>query len=81
MIIQYNFSYRPKDVGRPKAEVAAEFLNDRVPNCNVVPYPLDKRKKSYLILLKHLFFFIIKDMFTVENTDQQKEKTAAAVTL
>lgn len=29
----------PKDVGRPKAEVAAEFLNNRIPNCAVVPYP------------------------------------------
>ncbi|KAF7249948.1 NEDD8-activating enzyme E1 catalytic subunit [Varanus komodoensis] len=30
--------YRPKDVGRPKAEVAAEFLNSRIPNCAVVPH-------------------------------------------
>ncbi|XP_072454814.1 NEDD8-activating enzyme E1 catalytic subunit isoform X4 [Notamacropus eugenii] len=32
------FLFRPKDVGRSKAEVAAEFLNDRIPNCAVVPH-------------------------------------------
>uniref|UniRef100_A0A8C7AAQ3 NEDD8-activating enzyme E1 catalytic subunit n=1 Tax=Neovison vison TaxID=452646 RepID=A0A8C7AAQ3_NEOVI len=37
------FLFRPKDVGRPKAEVAAEFLNERDPNCNV------KRDKCMLI--------------------------------
>uniref|UniRef100_A0A8D3E2U1 NEDD8-activating enzyme E1 catalytic subunit n=1 Tax=Scophthalmus maximus TaxID=52904 RepID=A0A8D3E2U1_SCOMX len=35
------FLFRPKDVGRPKADVAADFINSRVPGCCVVPYPFD----------------------------------------
>ena len=32
------FLFRPKDIGRPKAHVAAEFINSRIKHCNVTPY-------------------------------------------
>uniref|UniRef100_A0A3Q3GM45 NEDD8-activating enzyme E1 catalytic subunit n=1 Tax=Labrus bergylta TaxID=56723 RepID=A0A3Q3GM45_9LABR len=35
------FLFRSKDVGRPKANVAADFINNRIPGCCVVPYPFN----------------------------------------
>jgi len=32
------FLFRPSDVGRPKAIVAAEFISKRIPNCRVTPH-------------------------------------------
>eukprot|EP00111_Clytia_hemisphaerica_P008357 TCONS_00024397-protein len=32
------FLFRAKDIGKPKAEVAAAFINKRIPSCNVTPY-------------------------------------------
>ncbi|MED6287440.1 NEDD8-activating protein uba3 [Characodon lateralis] len=32
------FLFRSKDVGRPKADVAADFINSRIPRCRVVPH-------------------------------------------
>ena len=30
---------RHADIGKSKAEVAAKFINDRIPGCHVTPYP------------------------------------------
>lgn len=40
MIIAYILLLRPKDIGRAKAEIAAEFVNSRIAGCKVTPYPL-----------------------------------------
>lgn len=36
------FLFRKKDIGRPKADVAAEFINQRIQGCRVTPYPFTK---------------------------------------
>uniref|UniRef100_A0A8C7MC54 NEDD8-activating enzyme E1 catalytic subunit n=1 Tax=Oncorhynchus kisutch TaxID=8019 RepID=A0A8C7MC54_ONCKI len=33
-----NRQFALKDVGRPKADIAADFINGRIPGCNVVPH-------------------------------------------
>ncbi|CAH8478506.1 unnamed protein product [Dicrocoelium dendriticum] len=32
------FLFRPQDVGKPKAEIAAAYIRHRVPDCNVTPH-------------------------------------------
>lgn len=32
------FLFREKDIGKPKANVAAEFIQKRIPGCHVKPY-------------------------------------------
>ncbi|KAM3843888.1 NEDD8-activating enzyme E1 catalytic subunit isoform 2-T2 [Vipera latastei] len=61
------FLFRPKDVGRPKAEVAAEFLNSRIPNCAVVPYP--SMKKYYIIKRFRIWMTVSIDISLLNYED------------
>jgi ubiquitin-activating enzyme E1 C len=38
------FLFRPADVGKAKAEVAARFINERVPGCRVTPYAASRAR-------------------------------------
>lgn len=39
ILMSVNCFARPKDVGQPKAKVASDYINSRIPGCCVVPYP------------------------------------------
>ena len=39
VVLIFIFCYRSKDIGKPKSDIAAEFINSRVKGCCVKPYP------------------------------------------
>ncbi|CAN7985585.1 unnamed protein product [Ixodes pacificus] len=49
------FLFRKGDIGKSKAEVAAAFINQRVPGCQVTPYPLTT---NFLPHTSSDFFFV-----------------------
>uniref|UniRef100_A0A3B3QVJ5 NEDD8-activating enzyme E1 catalytic subunit n=1 Tax=Paramormyrops kingsleyae TaxID=1676925 RepID=A0A3B3QVJ5_9TELE len=53
------FLFRAKDVGRPKADVAADFVNSRIPGCSVVPYPWKLIQYTFYHQIKHEFHIIV----------------------
>lgn len=45
---------RSKDVGCPKADVAAEFINSRIPGCRVIPYPFPVMQSACMVGMHNL---------------------------
>ncbi|KXJ06624.1 NEDD8-activating enzyme E1 catalytic subunit [Exaiptasia diaphana] len=49
------FLFRRKDIGKPKATVAAEFVNQRIAGCCCTPYPL-----KIILIFAHPFFNLLR---------------------
>ncbi|KAH7816985.1 putative ubiquitin-activating enzyme E1 C [Monocercomonoides exilis] len=58
------FLFTEKDTGRPKAEVAAEFVNKRVEGCHVTPYVGNIKDKP--ITFYHQFDMVISGLDSVD---------------
>ncbi|CAD8073965.1 unnamed protein product [Paramecium primaurelia] len=58
------FLFRMKDVGKYKAEVAAEFIMKRIPSCKVIPYT--KKIQEFPISFYQEFSVIIAGLDNVE---------------
>uniref|UniRef100_A0A8C5FF01 NEDD8-activating enzyme E1 catalytic subunit n=1 Tax=Gadus morhua TaxID=8049 RepID=A0A8C5FF01_GADMO len=57
------FLFRLKDVGQPKAEVAADFINTRIPGCCVVPHfkKIQDFDETFYRLLSGLSLLVYED--------------------
>ena len=60
--------YRKSDVGKPKAEVAAAFINKRVPGVKVTPYP-----EKFFSMIELIAFFLTLSSFFGKIQDKDDD--------